>query len=130
MLHRDDLDFSIVEKMEAHLRETMPGHKLVFGGDLPEGYAPELEAAFQEMSELAQSSFEKGTCLRCCSQMPDYEIGKDSWEPPEGWHLLESLADHQQCWICGTCDGSEEDDPEDFESYPDDYWNGLRGDFE
>lgn len=127
MLHRDDLDFSVVEKMESHLSEAMPGHKLVFAGDLPEGSCPELEEAFREMSELAQASFENGTCLNCLSQMPDYEIGKEEWEPAEGWQLLESVADHQQCWICAICDGLKEDD---LETYPDNYWNGLQGDFE
>lgn len=130
MLHRDDLDFSVIEKMEKHLSEAMPGHKLVFAGDLPEGSVPELEDAFREMSELAQASFENGTCLYCLSQMPGYQIGREEWEPAEGWLLLESLADHQRCWICDLCDGSEDDDPEDISNFADDYWNGLKGDFE
>ena len=130
MMHRDDLPFEVVEKMEAHFAEIEPGKKLVFAGDLPEGSAPELEDAFREMSELAEASFQNGTCLNCLSQMPDYEIEKEDWEPAEGWQLLESVADHQQCWICDGCDRSGEDDPEDFENYPDNYWNGLKGDFE
>ena len=130
MLHRDDLDFGIVESIEAHFAEIEPGKKIVFAGDLPEGSAPELEDAFREMSELAEASFQNGTCLNCLSQMSNYEIGREDWEPADGWQLLESVADHQQCWICDACDHSREDDPEDFENYPGDYWDGLKGDFE
>ena len=129
MMHRDDVNFELVESIEAHYAKVAPGEKVVFAGDLPEGSYPDLEAAFQEMSELAEASFQNGTCLRCLAQIPDYEPLDPDWEPPEGWCLLESVADHQQCWVCSGCAAGN--GPEDSgEDDPDNYWNGLQGDFE
>jgi len=127
MLHRDDLDFRVVEKMESDLSEAMPGHKLVFAGDLPEGSCPELEDAFREMRELAEASFENGTCLSCLAKMPDYEIEKEDWEPADGWQLLISAADHQHCWVCPECEDIDGDHSEDF---LDEDFGELEGDFE
>lgn len=123
MIHRDDLNFELVESMEAYYAEVEPGKKLVFAGDLPEGSFPELEEDFRKNGELADASFRNGTCLSCLSKIEDYGILSDGWEPPEGWQLLHSVVDQRQCWICPDCENMQEEEPEED-------CGGLQGDFE
>ncbi len=124
MIHRDDVPFELAEKMQAHLDQTMPGHRLIFAGDLPEGMFPNLEADFQESTDRAESSYRNGTCLICGLEMPDYHAGKQGWEPPDGWQLMVGVSDRQHCWVCPGCEQEKQEDD------PDDFWNGLKGDFE
>ena len=154
MLHRDDIPFEEIEKIEAMIREANPGKEfnLIFPGDQPAGTVPkELLEAIAAMERAHEESMERGTCLMCGESIENYEPDSPEWEVPEFWVCVVDSTGRQCGWRCEECslgpDGmltvfgdehplEEVDENERWtttESKPEEEWAGqdaLEGDFE
>ena len=155
MLHRDDIPFEDIEKIEAMLREHNPGveFKLMFPGDQhPDKVPKEMREAIEAMEAAHEESMELGTCLLCGNAIEDYEPHNPNWEVPEYWRCVVDSTGRPCGWRCEECslgpDGMltvfGQDDPEEggvdenqrwtiTEKRPDEDWTGqdaLEGDFE
>ena len=124
-LHRDDVDYRTVERIEAEIRKQVSGGKAVFAGDLPE---ESQEAVFAEIERLCRcrvessetgtaltacnakvrESLESGSCIFCGSLHPrSWEPESSTFEMPDGWGWVvsqEIIGFYGVC--CKTCGGS------------------------
>lgn len=105
MIHRDDMDFEEVEKIEEAFSEAFPGCKVVFAGDCNQDEMPQEVLNFiNKFNEKARQSFLHGQCLHCGAEMSDYRPHEDGWSSPEGWNFCETIgSDSEAFWECPLC---------------------------
>ena len=115
MLHRDDIDADVAEKMIKELQEKHPGCKVVFAGDMPTNAPAYLIKKAEEMKEKlkqkAAQALIDGVCYDCGTKMPcewppdDEDDPNDEWTLPDGWSIYGSVGD-DDCGllICPDCD--------------------------
>jgi hypothetical protein len=105
--HRDDIPPDLLELLEEKFGEMLPGFKLVFAGDMPEGSeASARNQAFAEALARKQAeSMANGVCFDCGAAMPNYQPEEEGWQPTAGWKTLRNMAtDEIEAWVCPECD--------------------------
>lgn len=107
-IHRDDIDASDMAEIEKLLAEQYPGMKIVCAGDAPGELPPDVAAMMQQVERAHMESLANGTCIDCGAKMPDYDIERGDWNPPEGWawfyeHGTKNIA----AWQCPACDAKD-----------------------
>lgn len=107
MLHRDDVPFEQIEALEARLRESNPGARIVFLGDLPESEIPiDVLSNIKQRELKSEESVEYGTCLDCdasITETQDYRPGVPGWNPPDGWRCYADHRGRPYGWRCEIC---------------------------
>jgi len=105
-MHRDDIPFQEIERVEAALKKQYPGmeYKIVFPGDMPPSETRDhIIQAIKEAEEAEQASVEHGLCLHCECKMQDYRPQDDAWEIPDGWLCTVDESDFVCGWLCPDC---------------------------
>ena len=106
MLHRDDIPFEEIERIEAAIKREHPDgdFHLVFPGDMPPGEVPEeVRIAIAQMESKEDESVDLGCCLSCGELIEDYDIDEEGWEIPEGWRCMVDSSDRICGWRCPDC---------------------------
>ena len=153
MLHRDDIPFEEIERIEAMLKERHPDedYRIFFPGDMPPDKVPqEIKDAIAAMEAREEESVELGCCLSCDDLISDYRPADEDWFFPDGWMCMVDESDRIHGWRCPVCcekmgagefsfndnyDDDEDVDPDErwTTTDPDQEWTGsdsLDGDFE
>lgn len=137
MIHRDDVPFEEIEKMERMVREQTGDEnlKLRFSGDIPESELPEgLAEKIKMIEEINEESVQRGFCIDCLQAMPIYRAWDESWKPDDGWLCMFYPNGEPAGWMCHFCvNEMNGDDGETIDE--DERWtitdkNELEGDFE
>ena len=105
LIHRDDVDMEVIEK----LQEMLPGAKIVFAGDIPEGQVPEgMQEAIEALNARFAKSLCEGLCVDCGKKMPGFPPEDwDSWKLPDGWCRFTGLDGKPHSFQCPECDAEE-----------------------
>lgn len=149
MIHRDDVPYRDLEKMEAEIQKKNPGAKLIFLGDIPESQIPdEIKQKLAEEERASEDSVDFGYCLDCdasIEELQDYDPTNPNWTPPPGWRCYAGYDGRVLGWRCDVCQevwlvaheidenerwtvtGKSPDNDEDVSDGPGDFWNDLEG---
>lgn len=136
MIHRDDVPFEEIEKMEREIREQSGNKdaKIFFAGDLPAGKErDEITAQIKEIEEINAESVQRGFCIDCLQAMPIYKAWDEEWEPDDGWVCMFYPNEEPAGWMCPFCVNEMTGGDDEFDE--DERWtitdkDELEGDFE
>lgn len=106
MVHRDDVPFEEIEKMEKMIRDQTGDEnaRLFFPGDVPEkNIPPDMLAQIKEIEEINEESVQRGFCIDCLQAMPIYRAWDENWEPDDGWLCMFYPNEEPAGWMCPFC---------------------------
>jgi hypothetical protein len=105
LVHRDDVDISVLESMQ----EAHPDQKIVCAGDIPKSQIPEeVIDGIKEMAHDIEVSMVGGVCVECGAAIENYDQKACFDSPPPGWSLYQIGDGSIGHWICNACEVSLE----------------------
>ena len=103
MVHRDDIDFDVLER----LQEAFPGYRIVCMGDMPEEDIPErVKEAAAALDARYAESLANGLCIDCSKQFPNWPPA-DGDPIPDGWFVFTDTSGEPKAFQCPECDAKE-----------------------
>lgn len=122
LIHRDDMDYPVVEKLVETLKELHPGMDVVFAGDTPpDQLPPELVEYMKQIEAAHNKSLYGGLCIDCGLKMDGWDQaaldGEDSLNTlvnvhvkQHKWRFFTNGKDGEPtAWQCPACDAKDED---------------------
>lgn len=109
LLHRDDIDFRVVEEMNKCLEEQSPGLKVNFAGDLPGCLPPGFQEAIEQFNARVADLFYYGKCVDCECEIPgvarkaDGSLSAEGFDLPEGWDCYYDRNNTPVAFQCPAC---------------------------
>lgn len=106
MIHRDDIDYDVIQQLEKEFEELYPGCKIVFAGDHEENLTPEIKKLIDRLNKQLKKDLEAGVCCDCDEKIPNFS--KENI--PANWVKYEDVSSKEIVSIqCPACQQKEKD---------------------